>query len=107
MVEQDQAASWLAKQRNYLENYILPFFGAGTLTTDITPRRIRDYVDWRKTEGKIRSVTVNKELSCIKAALQLQGYDVGEPIPPQPGLTAEERKIVEKTLTELDVTATV
>jgi len=44
--------------------------------------------------------------ACIKAGLQLQGYDVGEPVPPQPGLTSDERKIVEKTLTELDVAAT-
>ena len=40
--------------------------------------------------------------ACIKAGLQSQGYDVGEPIPPQPALTPDERKIVEKTLAELD-----
>src|SRR6478672_1377076 len=44
--------------------------------------------------------------ACIKAGLQLQGYDVGEPIPPQAPLTADERKIVEKTLAELDVAST-
>jgi 4-hydroxy-tetrahydrodipicolinate synthase len=43
--------------------------------------------------------------ACIKAGLQIQGYDVGEPVPPQPALTADERKIVEKTLTELSVLA--
>ncbi|PWT98983.1 MAG: hypothetical protein C5B51_28145 [Terriglobia bacterium] len=81
-VESHQAASWLIKQQNYLDNYILPFFGAATLTTDLTPRRIRDYVDWRKTEGKIRAVTVNKELSCIKAALRFaeeRGYLLESP----------------------------
>jgi 4-hydroxy-tetrahydrodipicolinate synthase len=41
--------------------------------------------------------------ACIKAGLQLQGYDVGEPVPPQPALGPDERKIVEKTLSELDV----
>jgi len=41
--------------------------------------------------------------ACIKAGLQFQGYDVGEPVPPQPALGADERKIVEKTLSELDV----
>jgi 4-hydroxy-tetrahydrodipicolinate synthase len=41
--------------------------------------------------------------ACIKAGLQFQGYDVGEPVPPQPALGPDERKIVEKTLTELDV----
>ncbi len=41
--------------------------------------------------------------ACIKAGLQYQGYDVGEPVPPQPALGPDERKIVEKTLSELDV----
>ena len=41
--------------------------------------------------------------ACIKAGLQLQGYDVGEPVPPQPALGSDERKIVEKTLLELDI----
>jgi len=41
--------------------------------------------------------------ACIKAGLQVQGYDVGDPIPPQPALTADERKIVEKTLADLEV----
>jgi 4-hydroxy-tetrahydrodipicolinate synthase len=40
--------------------------------------------------------------ACIKAGLQMQGYDVGVPVAPQPALTAEDRKIVEKTLTEID-----
>ena len=40
--------------------------------------------------------------ACIKAGLQIQGYDVGDPVPPQPALGAEERKIVEKTLADLD-----
>ena len=43
--------------------------------------------------------------ACIKAGLQMQGYEVGDPVPPQPALAAEERKIVEKTLMELDVLA--
>ena len=41
--------------------------------------------------------------ACIKAGLQFQGYDVGEPVPPQPALGPDERKIVEKTLSELSV----
>jgi len=45
--------------------------------------------------------------ACIKAGLQAQGYAVGDPVPPQPALGAEERKIVEKTLTELDALARV
>ncbi len=43
--------------------------------------------------------------ACIKAGLQMQGYDVGDPVPPQPALTADERQIVEKTLMELDISA--
>ncbi len=45
--------------------------------------------------------------ACIKAGLQFQGYDVGEPVPPQPALGPDERKIVEKTLSELGVLAKV
>ena len=44
--------------------------------------------------------------ACIKAGLQAQGYPVGDPIPPQPALTPDERQIVAKTLTELHDFAT-
>jgi len=36
--------------------------------------------------------------ACIKAALVSQGYEVGDPIAPQPALTVEERKAVETVL---------
>jgi 4-hydroxy-tetrahydrodipicolinate synthase len=36
--------------------------------------------------------------ACIKAGLQIQGYAVGDPVPPQAALTAEERKTVEAIL---------
>ncbi len=39
--------------------------------------------------------------ACIKAGLQIQGYAVGDPVPPQTPLTAEERKIVEGVLRNL------
>jgi 4-hydroxy-tetrahydrodipicolinate synthase len=39
--------------------------------------------------------------ACIKAALVSQGYDVGDPIPPQAALTADERKAVEAVLRDL------
>lgn len=39
--------------------------------------------------------------ACIKAGLQLQGYDVGDPVAPQTPLTADERKIVEGVLEEI------
>jgi 4-hydroxy-tetrahydrodipicolinate synthase len=39
--------------------------------------------------------------ACIKAGLQIQGYEVGDPVPPQAALTADERRIVEQTLRDL------
>ena len=39
--------------------------------------------------------------ACIKAGLQIQGYDVGTPVPPQAPLTAEDRQTVEKILSSL------
>jgi 4-hydroxy-tetrahydrodipicolinate synthase len=39
--------------------------------------------------------------ACIKAGLQIQGYAVGEPVPPQAALSAEDRKTVEKILASL------
>jgi 4-hydroxy-tetrahydrodipicolinate synthase len=38
--------------------------------------------------------------ACIKAGLEEQGYPVGDPVPPQAPLTAEERKIVAAALAE-------
>jgi 4-hydroxy-tetrahydrodipicolinate synthase len=43
--------------------------------------------------------------ACIKAGLAAQGYEVGDPVPPQPALSPDERKIVEKTLAELGIPA--
>ena len=40
--------------------------------------------------------------ACIKAGLQAQGYAVGDPVPPQPALSPQERQIVAKTLADLD-----
>jgi 4-hydroxy-tetrahydrodipicolinate synthase len=40
--------------------------------------------------------------ACIKAALQHQGYDVGDPVPPQRPLGAEERRIVAAVLDEIN-----
>jgi len=36
--------------------------------------------------------------ACIKAALQIQGYDVGDPVAPQRPLGADERRVVEAAL---------
>src|SRR5579859_4147953 len=40
--------------------------------------------------------------ACIKAGLTIQGYDVGDPVAPQAGLTVDERKIVEMVLREIE-----
>ena len=39
--------------------------------------------------------------ACIKTGLQIQGYAVGEPVPPQAPLTADERKVVEGILKQV------
>jgi 4-hydroxy-tetrahydrodipicolinate synthase len=39
--------------------------------------------------------------ACIKAGLAIQGYDVGDPVPPQAALTADERKAVEAVLRDM------
>ena len=39
--------------------------------------------------------------ACIKAGLQVQGYDVGDPVPPQSPLSVEDRKTVEGILASL------
>jgi 4-hydroxy-tetrahydrodipicolinate synthase len=39
--------------------------------------------------------------ACIKAGLQIQGYAVGDPVPPQAPLSAEDRKVVEGILASL------
>lgn len=39
--------------------------------------------------------------ACIKAGLSIQGYDVGNPVPPQAALTADQRKVVEAVLRDL------
>jgi 4-hydroxy-tetrahydrodipicolinate synthase len=36
--------------------------------------------------------------ACIKAGLAIQGYPVGDPVPPQAALTVEERKVVAQVL---------
>jgi 4-hydroxy-tetrahydrodipicolinate synthase len=43
--------------------------------------------------------------ACIKAALQLQGYDVGDPVAPQRPLNAEERRIVGEALRAVEKAA--
>jgi 4-hydroxy-tetrahydrodipicolinate synthase len=39
--------------------------------------------------------------ACIKAGLQSQGYEVGDPVPPTAALTAEQRRVVAAELAGL------
>src|SRR6476660_3601240 len=39
--------------------------------------------------------------ACIKAGLDIQGYPVGDPVPPQAALTADQRKVIEAALRDL------
>ena len=39
--------------------------------------------------------------ACIKAGLQIQGYAVGDPVPPQAALSADDRKTVEGILADM------
>jgi len=39
--------------------------------------------------------------ACIKAGLQIQGYAVGDPVPPQTPLSANDCKLMEDLLTEV------
>jgi len=39
--------------------------------------------------------------ACIKAGLAIQGYDVGDPVPPQAALTPDQRKAVEAALRDV------
>ncbi len=39
--------------------------------------------------------------ACIKAALDIKGYDVGDPVPPQRPLAREERAIVAAALADV------
>ena len=39
--------------------------------------------------------------ACVKAGLQIQGYAVGDPVPPQETLSADDRKLVEEILADV------
>ena len=61
-----------------------------------------DAIALQKRLWQINEVFARFNLAaCIKAGLQLQGYDVGDPIAPQTPLTADERKVVERVLQEV------
>jgi 4-hydroxy-tetrahydrodipicolinate synthase len=52
---------------------------------------------WRINEAFVRFNLA----ACIKAGLELQGYEVGDPVPPQLALTEDERRAVAAALAEV------
>jgi 4-hydroxy-tetrahydrodipicolinate synthase len=52
---------------------------------------------WRTNEAFARFNLA----ACIKAGLRIQGYDVGDPVPPQAALTLEQCKVVEAVLRDV------
>ena len=56
---------------------------------------------WRINEAFVRFNLA----ACIKAGLQIQGYAVGDPVPPQAALSADERRFVEAALAEISAIA--
>src|ERR1700730_13970202 len=80
----------------------------------IIPRQSVELYDLCRAERWAEAMELQRELwrinevfarfnlaACIKAALQLQGYDVGDPVPPQPALGADERRIVAEALEKI------
>jgi 4-hydroxy-tetrahydrodipicolinate synthase len=65
-------------------------------------RRFDEAMPLQKKLWRINEVFARFNLAaCIKAGLQIQGYEVGDPVPPQVPLSPEERKIVQALLAEL------
>ena len=81
---------------------------------NIVPRQSVRLYDLCRAQKWPEAMTLQRELwrineafarfnlaACIKAGLQIQGYDVGEPVPPQAALSAEDRKVVEGILADV------
>jgi len=80
----------------------------------IVPKQSVKLYDLCKAKRWDEAMTLQRELwrineafarfnlaACIKAGLQIQGYGVGDPVPPQTPLSAEDRKVVEGILGSL------
>ncbi len=78
---------------------------------NIVPRQSVKLYDLCKAQQWTEAMALQREMwrvneafarfnlaACIKAGLQIQGYDVGDPVPPQAALSAEDRKVVEGIL---------
>src|SRR6266446_1762227 len=80
----------------------------------VIPRQSVELYDLCKAKRWDEALTLQRKLwrlneafarynlaACIKAGLAAQGYEVGDPIPPQAALTADELKTVEAVLREV------
>ena len=81
---------------------------------NIVPRQSVRLYDLCRAEKWPEAMTLQRELwrineafarfnlaACIKAGLQIQGYAVGDPVPPQAALSADDRKVVEGILADV------
>jgi 4-hydroxy-tetrahydrodipicolinate synthase len=65
-------------------------------------QRFEDAMILQRKLWRVNEVFARYNLAaCIKAGLAIQGYDVGDPVPPQAALSAEERKAVEAVLRDV------
>jgi len=61
--------------------------------------RFAEAMDLQRDLWRINEVFARFNLAaCIKAALALQGYDVGDPVPPQAPLGADARRAIAAAL---------
>src|SRR4029078_11610594 len=80
----------------------------------IIPRQSGELYDLCKAAGRDEALVLQRRLwrineafarynlaACIKAGLAIQGYDVGDPIPPPAALASNERKGVETVWREV------
>jgi 4-hydroxy-tetrahydrodipicolinate synthase len=66
-------------------------------------QRWAEAMDLQRRLWKINRVFAKYNLAaCIKCGLELQGYDVGAPLPPQAPLSEAGRAEVKQVLTDLD-----
>ncbi len=64
--------------------------------------RFPEAMDLQRRLWRINEIFARFNLAaCIKAALELQGYEVGAPVPPQRALGAKEREVVAAALAEV------
>jgi hypothetical protein len=77
-----KSASWHSKH----PGTILPFFGPDILRAQITPGKIEQYAEWRRTTVKV--TTVNKELACIRCLVK--EAEEGQHLASKPAGTGKE-----------------